>query len=54
MLTPMLANPFLTSAQKIRDAKIWEKLELWDRLREQYPGLGPDPHDRAGQGFRRG
>lgn len=54
MMTLMLPNPFLTSAQKIRDEPVWEKLELWDRLRAQYLGLGPDPLDRAGQGFRRG
>lgn len=54
MMTLMLPNPFLTSEQKVRDGEpVWEKLELWDRLREHYLGLAPDPLDRAGKGFRR-
>ncbi|WFR74151.1 hypothetical protein P9209_12675 [Prescottella defluvii] len=54
MMTAMLPNPFLTNRQKTRDEPDWTRLELWDRLREQFLGLGPDEQDRTGKGFRHG
>ena len=54
MMTLMLPNPFLTNDQQIRDQPAWGQLELWDRLRATYLDLDPDPHDRAGKGFRHG
>ncbi|MCK9932713.1 hypothetical protein MXD62_37195 [Frankia sp. Mgl5] len=30
------------------------RLAAWDALRERYLGLGPDPRDRSGTGFRHG
>jgi len=54
MMTLMLPNPFLTREQQIRDEPGWGQLELWDRLRATYLGLGPDPLDRAGKGFQHG
>lgn len=53
MMTAMLPNPFLTKTQQIRDELDFSQLELWDRLRELYLGLGPDERDRRGQGFGR-
>jgi len=54
MMTLMLPNPFLTNDQQFREQPGWGQLELWDRLRATYLGLEPDPHDRAGKGFRHG
>lgn len=54
MMTLMLPNPFLTNEQQFRNAPAWDQLELWDRLRSTYLGLGPDPVDRAGKGFQHG
>jgi hypothetical protein len=48
MMTLMLPNPFLTNDQQLREDPMWEQLELWDRLRERFLGLGPDPLDRTG------
>ncbi|MBF0662934.1 hypothetical protein ACIBED_00975 [Rhodococcus coprophilus] len=52
MMTAMLPNPFLTKTQQIRDELDFSQLQLWDRLREQYLGLGPDELDRQGRGYR--
>ena len=51
MMTVMLPNPFLTNDQQLRDEPAWEQLELWDRLRQTYLELDPDPLDRSGKGF---
>lgn len=53
MMTAMLPNPFLTKTQQIRDELDFSQLELWDRLRQSYLGLGPDELDRQGKGFGR-
>lgn len=53
MMTAMLPNPFLTKTQQIRDELDFSQLELWDRLRELYLGLGPDERDRRGKGYGR-
>lgn len=53
MMTAMLPNPFLTRTQQIRDDRDLSQLELWDRLRGMYLGLGPDELDRQGRGFGR-
>ncbi|WP_082900245.1 DUF7676 family protein [Rhodococcus phenolicus] len=52
VLTVMLPTPFLTNTQELTDEPIWAHLEAWDRIRADFPGLAPDPRDRAGQGFR--
>lgn len=54
LMTVLLPNPFLTNEQQVRDIPAWGQLELWDRLRSVYLGLGPDELDRAGRGFGRG
>lgn len=54
MMTLILPNPFLTNDQQIRDEPLFDQLELWDRLRERFLGLGPDPLDRTGRGLGRG
>ena len=50
-ITFMLPNPFLTDEQRIMREPDWSRLDLWDRLRRKYLGLGPDPLDRTSPGF---
>ncbi|OBH17396.1 hypothetical protein EHH44_14690 [Mycolicibacter terrae] len=54
MMTIMLPNPFLTNDQQMREEPEWGQLELWDKLRAKYLGLGPDPLDRSGNRIRCG
>jgi hypothetical protein len=54
LMTLMLPSPFLTNVQQMRDEPAFGQLELWDRLREKFLGLDPDPLDRSGKGFRHG
>lgn len=51
MMTAMLPNPYLSRTQQLEETPTWERLELWDRLRSQFLGLGPDEVDRSGRGF---
>lgn len=51
-LTVFLPNPFLTDRDRPLKKPDWSRLELWDRLRRDYLGLGPDDKDRSGTGFR--
>lgn len=53
MLAVMLPTPFLTNMQQLTDEPVWEHLEAWDRIRQEFLGLGPDPRDRTGKGFGR-
>jgi hypothetical protein len=50
-LTVLLPHPFLDDEQRIVDAPDWGRLELWDRLRERFLGLPPDPVDRSADRF---
>ena len=50
-ITFMLPNPFLSDEQRVLKEPEWGRLDLWDRLREKYLGLGPDPLDRESAGF---
>lgn len=52
LMTALLPNPFLTRTQQLLDDPDWTRLALWDQLRSTYLGLGPDPRDRIGRGFR--
>lgn len=54
LMTVMLPNPFLTDTQQILDKPEWDRLTAWDTLRSRYLGLGSDPLDRTGRGFRHG
>ena len=52
-ITVLLPNPFLDGDDKILRTPDWSRLDLWDRLRAEWLGLGePDPLDRSGKGFR--
>lgn len=51
MMTVMLPNPYLSRTQRLEEEPTWERLELWDRLRSRYLGLGRDELDRTGKGF---
>ena len=53
-ITFLLPHPFLTDDQRIRDEPDWSRLGLWNRLREKYLKLGPDPIDTTPPGFRHG
>jgi hypothetical protein len=50
-LTVFLPNPFLSAEMKILKQPRWQRLELWDRLRQKYLGLDADPRDRAAARF---
>lgn len=54
MMTVLLPNPFLSDSQELLDTPDFSRLAAWDALRERYLGLGPDPLDRSGTGFRHG
>ncbi|ORT53517.1 hypothetical protein [Frankia sp. KB5] len=54
MMTVLLPNPFLTDTQKLCAVPDFSRLAAWDHLRHRYLGLGPDPLDRTGTGFRHG
>lgn len=51
MLTVLLPNPFLGDDNALLDDPDWSRLELWDRLRDRFLGLPPDPVDRSGRQF---
>jgi nitrile hydratase accessory protein len=51
MLTVLLPNPFLGDDDAPLDEPDWSRLELWDRLRDRFLGLPPDPVDRSGRQF---
>lgn len=53
-VTFMLPSPFLTDDQQAMDQPDWGRLALWDRLRQKYLGIGPDPIDWPGEEARRG
>ncbi len=53
-LTVLLPNPFLTDEMQVLDAPDWDRLELWDLLRERYLHLPPDPIDRSATRFVHG
>src|SRR5262249_62080470 len=48
-LTVLFPNPFLTEALELEPEPRWERLSLWDELRQRYLGLPPDPRDRSGR-----
>lgn len=52
-MTVILPSPFVTPEQRIAEEADFERLAVWDRLREVYLSLPPDPADRSGRGFRR-
>lgn len=54
LMTALLPNPFLTRTQQLTPEPVWAQLELWDRLRREHLGLGPDDLDRSGYGFSHG
>lgn len=51
-MTVLLPSPFLGDTQEILPEPDFGRLATWDRLREHYLGLAPDPLDRSGSGFR--
>jgi hypothetical protein len=53
-MTVLLPNPFLDDDQHESSAPDWSRLACWDRLRERFLGLSPDPKDRTAQRFHHG
>jgi hypothetical protein len=52
-ITILFPNPFLDLAtDRVLDVADWSRLALWDEIRARWLGLGRDPLDRAGTGFR--
>ncbi|BAI71419.1 hypothetical protein AZL_007810 [Azospirillum sp. B510] len=51
-MTLFFPNPFLGENDRILKEPDWSRLSMWDRFRERYLGLMPDPLDRSGRGFR--
>lgn len=51
LATVNLPNPFLSSRGQILAEPDWSHLDCWDRLRQRFLALGPDPRDRLAAGF---
>ncbi|MFQ6028999.1 MAG: hypothetical protein ACE5Q6_16080, partial [Dehalococcoidia bacterium] len=50
-VTILLPNPHLADDQSYLKEPDWSRLDLWDRLRQKYLGIGTDPLDRAAPGY---
>ncbi len=48
-ITVILPSPFLSDEMRYLKTPDFSRLELWDYLRSEYLGLGPDPRDRSGK-----
>ncbi len=53
-LTVFLPSPFLSDEMQPLPVPDWSRLAMWDALRREYLGLGPDPKDRTGTRFEHG
>ena len=53
-ITILLPNAHLAEDQSYLEEPDWSRLYLWDRLRQKYLGLGPDPLDRTAPRFFHG
>lgn len=53
-MTVFLPHPYIDPGDKVRKQADWSRLALWDQLRRDYLGLGPDDIDRQSRGFRHG
>ena len=50
----LFPNPFLTPDRQPESEPQWERLALWDHLRQRYLGLPADPRDRSGRRMEHG
>ena len=50
----LLPNPHLDERQNYMDSPDWDRLYLWDRLRQKYLGQGQDAVDRSAPRFFHG
>jgi hypothetical protein len=46
MISVFFPNPYLDADSHRLRRPNWSRLELWDRVRSEFLGLGPDPDDR--------
>ena len=53
-ITVLLPNPHLDERQNYMDSPDWDRLYLWDRLRQKYLNQGHDPVDRTASRFFHG
>jgi hypothetical protein len=53
-ITVLLPNPHLDEQQNYEDQPVWDRLYLWDRLRQKYLSQGYDPLDRSAPRFFHG
>jgi hypothetical protein len=49
-----LPSPFLSIEMQLLNPPEYDRLAMWDHLREAYLGLPSDPKDRSGTGFVHG
>jgi hypothetical protein len=47
MITVFFPNPYLDAHMQRRREPDWSRLHLWDRVRQEFLGKGPDPKDRT-------
>lgn len=50
-LTVFLPSPFLSTEMQVLNPPEFDRLAMWDHLRDAYLSLPPDPRDREGKGF---
>jgi hypothetical protein len=46
MITVFFPNPYLDAQMHRNRVPDWTRLDLWDRVRREFLGQGPDPSDR--------
>jgi hypothetical protein len=52
LMTVLFPHPWLDDTQHPLPAADWDRLQAWDAIRERFLGIGADPLDRTGTGFR--
>jgi hypothetical protein len=53
-ITILLPNPHLDDDQGYAEEPDWTRLSLWNRLRQKYLNLGPNPTDQTASRFYHG
>lgn len=52
MMSIYFDNPFLEGPDKIAATPDWSRLSMWRDVMQRHAGIGPDPLDATGCGFR--
>jgi hypothetical protein len=53
MITIFFASPFVTNADTLEKAPIWERLDMWRDISRRYLGREPEAFDESGYGYTR-